>query len=297
MSSWPRAVAVGVSLLTALIAVTGIAAAVPTGDPAVLVTLAVVLTAGAASTGLGLLVAYRRPGNPVGAVLCWIGLLPPAIALLDLNPPVPPVVEALAIGAWTWLYVPVALLILLFPDGRVPGPGWRWVALALPGVALGFQAMAALAWDSPYPVLPEPVAIALTALLLPSLLGLLVASAVSMRVRYRRADPVARVRLKWLALAALALPATLLLCWLSYLLLSGPDLVVIGLLALYLGVPAATAIAILRHDLYDVDRALSAAVTYGAVTAGLLAVFTLVSFAGGVLLGGGSAVAAAGATA
>jgi signal transduction histidine kinase len=53
----------------------------------------------------------------------------------------------------------------------------------------------------------------------------------------------------------------------------------------------------LRHDLYDVDRALAGAVTYGAVTAVLLGVYTAMSFAAGIVLGPKSTVAAAGATA
>ena len=99
--------------------------------------------------------------------------------------------------------------------------------------------------------------------LLPVFLALLVASAVSMRVRYRRAaDAVVRAQLKWFAVAGMLLPFTLLLCWAGWIFTGGPDLVIIGLVAFHLAVPVATAIAILRHDLYDVDRALSGAVTY-----------------------------------
>ncbi|MGH3459327.1 sensor histidine kinase, partial [Aeromicrobium sp.] len=63
------------------------------------------------------------------------------------------------------------------------------------------------------------------------------------------------------------------------------------------GIPVATAIAILRHDLYDVDKALAGAVTWGLVTVGLLAVYAATSLTAGVFLGQGSAVAAAAATA
>ena len=62
------------------------------------------------------------------------------------------------------------------------------------------------------------------------------------------------------------MPATLLLCWTSYLLLGGADLVLIGLALTYVGLPAAVAVAILRHDLYDIDRLLSATATYALVT-------------------------------
>ena len=71
----------------------------------------------------------------------------------------------------------------------------------------------------------------------------------------------------------------------------------IGLAGLYLSVPAATAIAMLRHDLYDVDRAFSATMTWTVLAGALLAVYAAAVFAGGVLFGGGSAPVAAAATA
>ena len=128
-------------------------------------------------------------------------------------------------------------------------------------------------------------------------LALLVAAAAAMIVRYRRAtDPVLRAQLRWFALAAAFLPLTLLLCWTSYLLLGDADLVVFGLALTLLALPTATAIALLRHDLYDVDRAVSAAATYGLVSTALLAVFTTVTVVAGALLGRDSAIVAAIAT-
>ena len=87
-------------------------------------------------------------------------------------------------------------------------------------------------------------------------LGLLVAAAVAL-VRRRRASHEGPL-IGGCALAGMWLPVTLLLCFVSFLIPRGPDLVVIGLALTYLSVPAATAVAILRHDLYDVDRAFGA---------------------------------------
>jgi signal transduction histidine kinase len=210
-------------------------------------------------------------------------------------------------GGWMWLYVPVALLLLVFPDGRFLSSRWRSVAVALIVVVVAYGFLTATAptpfmppnEDAPHalgtlPAFAVPLAIAL----LPVFLGLLVASAVSMRTRYRRAtEPVLRAQLKWFAVAGLLLPFTLLLCWAGWLLTGGPALVIIGLAAFHLAVPLATAIAIFRHDLYDVDRALSGAVTYGLVTAALLAVFTAASVLGGLAFGGRSELVAALATA
>ena len=57
------------------------------------------------------------------------------------------------------------------------------------------------------------------------------------------------------------------------------------------------AIAILRHDLYDVDKAIAGIVVYGAASAALLAIYASASFAGGLFLGPGSPASAAAATA
>ena len=275
-----------------------------------------------ASLVLGVLIATKRPTNVIGALLTSFGLLAIWVAWTDVythvvahHPgrlPVSALLATVAQGSWMVNYVPAALLMLLFPDGRLlPGRRWRVVAVGLVVVPAAFIVLAGLdpnpfpapfadvehAFGTPSPALTrvlEPIAIAL----LPGLLALLVAAATAMVVRYRRAtDPVRRAQVKWFALGASFLPATLLLCWLSYLLLDGPDLVMVGLAATLVAVPAATTVGILRHDLYDVDRALSGTVTYGLVTAALLAFYTVAMFVAGVAAGRSSPVAAAGATA
>ncbi len=282
--------------------------------------MAVATVLGGASVALGVLVAVRRPDNVVGALLGWVGLMPIDMATTDLyadafarRPDVVPVsalLVALHAGSWMFLYVPPALLALTFPDGHLPrGVRWRWLAAALVAVPVAFTVLAAFdpaPYPAPFAAVPHvwqagsfaPVLSVLAIALLPVFLGLLVATAWAVVARPRRAtDPVRRAQVKWFALGGLFVPATLLTCWLSYLLLDGPDLVLLGLAATYVAIPAATAVAVLRHDLYDVDRAFSTAVTYGIVTAVLLAFYTVATFLAGLALGNGSAVAAAGATA
>ncbi|MCA1657026.1 MAG: sensor histidine kinase, partial [Actinobacteria bacterium] len=215
--------------------------------------------------------------------------------------------SALLSVTWIWLYVAVALLMLVFPDGRLPGRRWRWVAGGLPAVGLATQMVMVMSpgsYDSPYRAvrhpfgdLPAGLAVGAKVVLFPTLAVLLVACAVSLRVRFRRGDETCRAQVKWLALAALAIPGTVLLSWLGLLLQGTHDLAGIGLAVLYIAVPVTTAIAILRHDLYDVDRALSAAVASSALAAALLAVFTVASFAVGVVFGRHSTVVAAAVTA
>ena len=283
------------------------------------VVLGVAAVIGLPAAVLGLLVVRRRPGNVVGALLGAVGAVPCLIlgreaysAAAARSPGLPDsmVLVALEQGGWMWWYVPVALLVLFFPDGRLPGPRWRWVVAGLLAVALVFGLLNA---RSPEPFPPpyesgaarvghlarrrrtgaEMVAFAL----LPTLLGLLIAAGWSAVVRSRRADAVQRAQLRWLALGGLLVPATLLLCWTSYLLLGGADLVLVGLALTYVGLPAAVAVAILRHDLYDIDRLLSATATYALVTGLLLAVWTAVVAGAGLLLGGDSTAVAVAVTA
>jgi signal transduction histidine kinase len=251
---------------------------------------------------LGLLVVRRHPRNLVGAVLAMAGAVP---TLDSLATPAGHELAALGEGAWMWLYVPLALLALLFPDGRLLSPRWRWVAAGLFVVPVAFMVLVAIApgpHPEPYDELARPFgtygwATPLSLAMLPLFLGLLVLSAASLFRRRRTADALGRDRLKWLAVAGLTVPGTLLLCWFSFLLLGTADLVVIGLALMYVGVPTATAIAMLRHDLYDVDRVLSGSITYGLVSAALLFILTVATFVSGLVVPGESTIAAAGATA
>ncbi|WP_433223021.1 histidine kinase [Microtetraspora malaysiensis] len=271
------------------------------------------------SVVLGVVVAVRRPDSAVGLLLVLVGATAMRIGVGELYSlavarrpglPLTELYAAVSTSDWMFLYVPAALLMLVFPDGRLTGPRRRWTAAGLLTVATLFTVIAAFSPD-PYPPpfrhtrhllrVAEPYLSLLNAVgvaLLPVFLGLLVASAAAMVLRYRRAtDAVRRAQLKWLALGASVLPLTLLLCWAGYLFTGGADLALIGLAATALSVPAATAIAVLRHDLYDVDRAISAAVTYGLVTVILLAFSTTASFVVGLGAGRASPVAAAAATA
>ncbi|MEV6925674.1 histidine kinase [Dactylosporangium sp. NPDC051485] len=296
----------------------GIYLAVIARDGSATVELAVGEVLGLSSVLLGLTVATRRPRNVVGLLLVCTGAAFVGVAVSDLYPaalavdprlPLAAVYVDLVRGAWMLLYVPPALLFLLVPEGRVPGPRWRWVVAGLLVVPVLFILAAAFdptpaarypgvskAFRAPPEVQGaiEPFAF----VLLPVFLGLLVASLASIVVRYRRTGgAVERAQLKWFVLGASFLPITLLLCWAGYLVFDRPELGLAGLIATYLAIPASTTIALLKHDLYDVDRALSTTATYALATAMLLAFYTAASFVVGLGAGRGSPVAAAAATA
>jgi len=269
---------------------------------------------------LGPLIALRRPRNRIAPLLTLVGAMLLLVVglgdqfsgLVAAHPeaaPAPAVVSwvmSASSGSWVLLYLPTAYLLLLFPDGRLPGPRWRGIPWAIGVVSALFLVLAGGptdGFDPPFEAVPPayrfPAGVEVVAVgLLPPFLALLFTCAAAMIVRYRRArESVTRAQVRWFALGAMILPFTLLLCWLSYLLLGYADLAMIGIGLSAVALPAATAIALLRHDLYDVDRAFSATVTYSLVTALLLAIFGAAEAAAGYLLGRESPVAAAVATA
>ena len=131
-----------------------------------------------------------------------------------------------------------------------------------------------------------------------TLLALLIACAASIVARYRRSDDVRRRQLRWLALAGIGVPGFVLVCGGEVLITgrAGWAGATVGVAAMF-AIPVAVAIALLRHDLYDVDRALATTVAWALLTVIVLAVFSCASFVAGLVLGRDSTAAAAAATA
>ncbi len=184
----------------------------------------------AAFAVLGALVVSRQPRNPVGWLLVLIGFSFMYIAASNqlylqvvLNTGDASGITAYVVwgGNWAWLFAIVpafTFLPLLFPTGRLPGPGWRALAWFTAGavtlvlVGSGFKAGpldGASAVDNPLGIdLPafEIVAGVGTNFLLPAAL----ASITSLVLRFRRSSGVERQQVKWVASAAALLPVALL---------------------------------------------------------------------------------------
>jgi signal transduction histidine kinase len=265
---------------------------------------------------LGTIIALRRPDNRVAPLLTLVGAMllivvalgDEATAIEAAHPgtlPTPSWLASLSGGSWVLLYVPTAFLLLVFPDGRFPTRAARRIGVGTGIVTVAFMIIAGGPTDGFDPPVTTPPAYRLPAAFGVIGLGLvlcfmvaLLASAYTMIQRYRRAtSTVERAQMRWFALGSMLLPFTLLLCWLSYLLIGSADFVMIGIGLTAIAIPAATTIALLRHDLYDVDRAFTATVTYSLVTAVLLGIFAAAEALAGAALGHESPAAAAGATA
>jgi hypothetical protein len=99
----------------------------------------------------------------------------------------------------------------------------------------------------------------------------MVASAVSLIVRMRRAGRVERQQIKWLAYGGALAVGTVFVggvisIWVGEV---GYALTSIGLL----GVPIFTGVAITRYRLYEIDIVINRTLVYGALTAALVAVY------------------------
>jgi hypothetical protein len=236
---------------------------------------------------VGAVVAYRRPENLVGWLLTAIGfkvILGSSVAayaeyaVLERPGSLPGGVAA----AWLaeWLLVPVfhllALLLLLFPDGRLPSRRWRpfvWLVVITALVAVFARAF------SPGPLegftsIPNPLGIEALGGLLPviermwEIVGLILVVVVatsSLFVRVRRASGVERQQVKWLLYAATLLSFAGLLS----LIIGSIGTGWVGLVLITLGflsVPVAIGIAILRYRLYDIDIIINRSLVYVLLT-------------------------------
>ena len=255
----------------------------------------------------GLLILIRQPRNTIGWLLQGVGLVDGLSRLLDsyatyglvIDPgwlPRPDVAAALNEGIWApWIGLMGTFLILLFPDGHLPSPRWRpvaWVAAAtIVVVPVIINVSPGQLEQGPIPSMSNPLAldlvapisVVLTAVFLPLLPLCIVASAVALVLRFRRAHGFERQQIKWLATAG-ALVALLYLVTMASSAATVSEWFtpvtqtwVLGLqnasILSFTLLPLAIGIAILRYRLYDIDVVINRALVYGSLTATLAAVY------------------------
>jgi signal transduction histidine kinase len=275
-------------------------------------------TAGLASSGVGLVLAIRRGGNPIGWLLLANGLVltvhfvatPYADYAALAEPDALPGAEWAVLiheRAWPTLFICVTAIALVFPDGRLPSPGWRRVAIEAFVSFVGLTVVSLLAAErysdkfdhlsSPLPELSEAVVgLPFVVFGLGALAGL-VAAALALRVRMKRGSLVERLQLKWLAYAAMLVPVAVVTSVIEGAITGdeGAATVIATTLALT-AIPVAIGIAVMRYRLYEIDRLVNRTLVYVALTAGLAAVFAAVSLSLGVAIGSGSTLPTAAAT-
>jgi hypothetical protein len=247
---------------------------------------------------VGAVTASHRPGNPVGWVLCSIGLswgvahLTSEYATYALlaAPGSLPAAEAAA-WIYSWIWVPalgfIVFLPLLFPTGRLPSARWRpfaWLSVLVaaagsvvaafsPGPGVGFSIQNPFGIES----LPD-----LNEELQAFMFVLIFVAAASLVWRLHQARGVERQQIKWVAYAGAlgggaSLPTYTVLeaVDLRWLYMAGYVPALVGIV----GVPTAVGIAITRYRLYNIDILINRTLVYGTLTAMLVAVYF-----GGIIL-------------
>jgi signal transduction histidine kinase len=313
-----RLVSAGLAGVTlAVVALTGVLLATQHLGTRTTITTIGLTSLGTLITFLGVVITRRDSGNVVGLLLAWIGLNVVYLfgrdvyyrtwlvdhSVVPLNTKV---VAALDESGW-WLFAAVALLLLFFPDGHLPSRRWRAFPVLIVGAALVTHVTGA--WDRepfvqpmqdlprPWGAYPWPVEL-LSFVANLALVALSLAAGASLVVRFRRASGPQRLQLKWLSLAGVAGVLYPVACVTEILITGKTDIVAgfVGVFAL-VALPVSVAVAMLRHDLYDVDRVLADTISYVVVVVVLVATYILSALALGLMLGRDSAPAAAGATA
>ncbi|MBI4261814.1 MAG: hypothetical protein HY658_14765 [Actinobacteria bacterium] len=263
---------------------------------------------------VGVLIAARQQGNPIGWLLLTMGLFSGVqelgqeyaiYAILARATPLP----GGAVGGWilSWIWVPLTslatvFLFLLFPGGRLLSPRWRWAAgVGMAGVILASASLAL----SPGPlenfaVVDNPLAIGSSSLWGPLAgIGLtlylagVVGGATSLVVRFTRSRGDERQQIKWLAAAGVLVAAALFLSFVVE--IPGvfrpdegfPAWVENAVVLSFLAIPAATGIAVLKYRLYDIDLVVNRAVVYALLAALVTATYLAVVVGIGSLFGRG----------
>ena len=181
------------------------------------------------------------------------------------------------------------MLFLLFPTGSPPTPRWRWViwpwltGTILSGIWLIFRPGTVYGEPDRYSI-PNPFGLAFLRPLEPLLLDVgfalvlasAVAAVVSLVVRFRRARGEERQQITWLLLVAIVAALLMLTMFVLDLFSIEQDSDVLWialLMVLVLGIPGATALAIFRYRLYDVDVVVSKTISYAGLALGIAFVY------------------------
>ena len=252
---------------------------------------------------IGALIISRHPRHPVGWLLS-VGLLSAAFDMFFSGyvaydtkvyaATLPGITVALLWLKWSafpFATTAFTLMILLFPDGRPPSPFWHkvtWLAVGTLLLYLPIQALEPGAVDpftgfslnNPYGVSPSLWAILeplwLVGLAMLALCNL--AAVISLILRLRRARGDERQQIKWLVIPAVGFLSHIPF---SILGLAQNSAQILGIgIALVLpsvaGMVIATAFAIFKYRLYDIDLLISRSLVYGSLTVLVIGMYVLV---------------------
>ena len=248
----------------------------------------------AVSTALiGLLIA-RRTSNPTGWIFTIMGLGSGGQYLTEEYSSAALAAGAALPGAYTtawvaeWIWVPmvgsIGLLLLVFPDDRIESRPGRAIAsmLALGSFASFFSAAflspMVATWDVPNPYSignDQGFADVVFSIAAMVMMLSIVAAAIRLAARLRRATGVRRQQLKWFAYAAVFASISMVFSAIPATLAVGSKFAVFGII----GIAFASGIAVLKYRLYDIDVVINRTLVYATLTAVLAVMYVGLVFA------------------
>jgi hypothetical protein len=247
---------------------------------------------------VGALIASRRPENPIGWLLLAMALVFGvdlfAAAFVETNGR-PGQGLAAWYDAWSfylWLALGVVVLPLLFPDGRLLSPRWRWVlrlvaaAFACSFVAAAFKPGGLESNQKPDIQNPLGIETLKSVLQVINVVGeilfmlAILAAIAAVVLRLRRSRGEARLQLKWFAWVGSVMIAGFFIAAVAAAFGDNSPIAPIGnigwplgLFSLIVGIPLATGISVLRYRLYEIDVVINRTLVYGFLTVTLAAVY------------------------
>jgi hypothetical protein len=255
---------------------------------------------------IGALVASRRPENPIGWICLASGLLFMLLAVTDsysiygtASPGSVPFSVAVGTIGNQWLWVPTVgllgiFLILLFPDGKLPSKRWRplvWLSGVMIVLLSITEGLAPGPLENqggvrnPFGLEELPWLVTVSYVVLPLLPLCILASAVSMVLRFRRSRGEVRQQIKWFTFVVSFAGLMFFIVMISQVVIVlGSDAnlpqtplwveLLFSLAALgFAGVPISIGFAVLKYRLYDIDVVINLTLVYGSLTAALVTIY------------------------
>jgi hypothetical protein len=246
------------------------------------------------ATAVGMLLAARRPRNPIG----WMLL---AIIILEVSPTAPYLIldyrthhGTLPLGwlavvieeCWPMFLVLVTLLLWLFPDGTLPAGRWHraasvaavgWLLAGLVAASRGVLLAGGHIRIQAHGDLANPLPGALHVLNVVVIAGTLVSWTAWLAIQipaYRHARGEYRQQLKWLYSGAGIWVLSLIFGVFIAQLIAGNapgwgNQAVVGAIVLLgtAALPVCMGVAVLKYRLYELNRVISRVVSYTVITA------------------------------
>lgn len=262
--------------------------------------------------GVGAVIASRRPSNPVGWILCGLGVIAGIMSLGNEYARWALIHEGGRrgggiYGAWLqeWIWIPMVLGLAvvgwIFPDGTFLSRRWRAALFISLGVSLIPIVLNALlprltifaGFDNPVGVDDPSVQTAANAaivLVLPTIVGGVAAAS----ARFRRGGLEVRQQLKWLLLSVSLIGVVLAYYVVALILGANPETVGGGTfsrlpeylaITSFLAVPVSIGLGVLKYRLYDIGVVINKAVVYGTIAVFITGVYLVLVIAAGSLTG------------